>query len=150
MDVAAPPERVFAALTACELVLPKWHWRALFGVRVILGRIFGWDGGLRMHPSEPLVPGNHYCFFRIEHVTAPHELGLSVENKLTLALVSLVVTPAPFPSRPAWVSSRLFSVTCSAFKGGLGRAYWRVIRPFHDAITEDSLAAVRRRAENQH
>jgi len=83
-------------------------------------------------------------------VTAPHELGLSVENKLTLALMSLVVMPVHTPSRPDWVSSRLFSVTCSAFKGGLGRAYWRVIRPFHDAITEDSLAAVRRRAENQH
>ncbi len=65
-----------------------------------------------------------------------------MENELTLALVGLVV-------EPAGTGSRLFNVTCARFKGRLGRAYWRFIRPFHDAITEDSLDAVRQRAEKK-
>ena len=150
VDVAASPDAVFHALDARETLLPKWHWRALMGIRGALGRIFGWDNGLCWgDDGKPLVPGNHYAFFRIEHVmpprtnpAAPGELGLSVENKLTRALLSFVIVPTA-------KGSRLYNVTCAVFKGRLGRAYWRVIRPFHNGLTEDWLAVLRTLAESK-
>ena len=141
VDVAAPPERVFAALEDREAVAPRWHWRALLAVRAAVGRVFGWDEGIQWdRRAGPFVPGNSYAFFRIEHVEQGRELGLSVENKLTRALVSFVIVPTAN-------GCRVFNVTCAVFKGRLGRAYWRVIRPFHDGLTKNWLAAVRRRAE---
>lgn len=146
VEATALPERVFAALSNATHIAPGWHWRALMVLRAGLGKLFGWDTGLKHHGPEPLVPGNHYSFFRIEHVAAPgdgaagpYELGLSVENKLTLALVSFVVVPTGD-------GTRVFNVTCAVFKGRLGRAYWRVIRPFHDAIAEAMLTSIRRQA----
>ena len=142
VDVAAPPERVFAALEDRVAVAPRWHWRALLVFRAALGRVFNWDEGIEWdRRAGPLVPGSSYAFFRIEHVEQGRELGLSVENKLTRALVSFVIVPAAN-------GSRVFNVTCALFKGRLGRAYWHVIHPFHDGITEDWLDAVRRRAES--
>ena len=143
VEVAAPPERVFAALEDRQAVAPRWHWRALLVFRAALGRVFNWDKGIKWdRRAGPLLPGNAYAFFRIEHVTQGRELGLSVENKLTQALVSFVIIPAAN-------GSCVFNATCAVFKGRLGRAYWRVIRPFHDGLTEDWLAAVRRRAESR-
>jgi uncharacterized protein YndB with AHSA1/START domain len=139
VEVAAPPERVFALLDAPELITPRLHWRALLGLRGVLGRLFRWDPGVCWHDRQPLAPGNHYAFFRIEHVEPAKELGLSVENKLTRTLVSFVI-------EARGDGSRVWNVTCAVFKGRTGRLYWRAIRPFHDAITEDWLAAFRRRA----
>ena len=151
LDVAAPPARVFAALSDRANLSPAWYWRVLFAIRGIAGRLFRWDPGLKWHGPEPLVPGNHYAFFLIEHVAAPdsgadqakalpYELGVSVENHLTLALMSYVFARQG-------TGSRLFNVTCALFKGRTGRAYWRLIRPFHNALTEDMLENLRRRAE---
>jgi len=153
-EIAAAPARVFDALADRSSLVPAWRWRALFALRDLLGKLFNWDAGLKWYGPEALIPGNHYAFFRIEHVTAPtdtsaslqppgsFELGLSVENKLTHALMSYVVAPQGS-------GSRLFNVTCARFKGRTGRAYWRVIRPFHDALAEDMLAHFCRRAERR-
>ncbi|MBI3663535.1 MAG: DUF2867 domain-containing protein [Acidobacteria bacterium] len=153
LDILAPPTRVFAALSNLGNLSPAWYWRALYAIRGIAGKLFRWDPGLRWHGPEPLVPGNHYAFFLIEHVAAPgsatnptaefpYELGVSVENHLTLALMSYVVAPHG-------CGTRLYNATCALFKGRTGRAYWRVIRPFHDALIEDMLQNLRRRAERQ-
>jgi len=140
-EVAAAPEKVIAALADSKAVAPRWHWRALLAVRAAVGRVFRWDECIEWNrkTGEP-VPGNAYAFFRIEHVEQGRELGLSVENKLTRALVSFVIVPERS-------GSRLYNVTCAVLKGRLGRAYWRVIRPFHDGLTEDWLTAIRTRAE---
>jgi hypothetical protein len=150
-DVAAPPARVFAALSDHGNLSPAWHWRALFAVRGLAGRLFRWDPGVEWHRPEPLVPGNYYAFFLIEHVAAPgrdahspvappFELGVSVENHLTLVLMSYLIAPNG-------AGSRVYNVTCALFKGRTGRAYWRVIRPFHDALIEDLLKSLCGRAE---
>lgn len=153
LDVAAPPSRVFAALSDRANLSPAWYWRFLFAIRGLAGKLFRWDPRLKCHGPEPLVPGNHYAFFLIEHVAAPDsgadqatalplEFGVSVENHLTLALMSYVIAPQG-------TGSRLFNVTCALFKGRTGRAYWRLIRPFHNALTEDMLENLRRSAERQ-
>jgi hypothetical protein len=151
-DVAAPPQCVFAALADHGNLSPAWYWQVLFAVRGLAGKLFRWDPGVKWHGPEPLVPGNHYAFFRIEHVAAPgqdapspvappYELGVSVENRLTLALMSYLIAPHG-------AGSRVHNVTCALFKGRVGRAYWRVIRPFHDAIIDDMLESLCCRAEH--
>ncbi len=152
LDVAAPPDSVLAALADYRKLSLAWYWLVPFAVRGLAGKLFRWDPGLKVHAPEPLVPGNHYAFFLIEHVTAPgqdgqppaappYELGVSVENHLTLALMSYVIAPRS-------AGSRVYNVTCALFKGRTGRVYWRVIRPFHDALIEDVLESLRRRAEH--
>ena len=150
-DVAAPPARVFAALADHGNLSPAWYWRVLLAVRGLVGKLFRWDPGVKWRGPEPLVPGNHYAFFLIEHVAAPgpdaqppvappYELGVSVENRLTLALMSYWIVPSG-------AGSCVYNVTCALFKGRTGRAYWRVIRPFHDALIEDMLNSLCSRAE---
>ena len=105
-----------------------------------LGRVFGWDRGLswRRNKQEPIKRGNHYAFFLIEHVDEPCEVGMSVGNRLTGALMGWVLEETAG-------GTRVFNVTCANFTGWQGRLYWRVIRPFHDALIEDSLKALARR-----
>jgi len=148
-QISAPPERVWQALESETLIAPRAGWRALLALREAIGKMAGWDKGLQVHAHQPLAPENFYSFFRIEHVAAPAqarggllELGLSVENKLTRAFVSFVVERAGH-------SSHLFNVTAAEFFGITGRMYWRVIRPFHDGITEAMLDEARRRAERR-
>lgn len=150
-EAAAPPETLFAALSDRGNLSPAWYWWALFALRGIAGKLFRWDPGVEWHGPQPLVPGNHYAFFLIEHVVAPcrdgqravappYELGVSVENHLTLALMSYLIAPSG-------AGSRVYNVTCARFKGRTGRAYWRIIRPFHDALVDDMLKRLCRRAE---
>lgn len=151
MEADAPPERVFALLDSPDLVAPGWHWRVAFAARGAAGKLFGWDkglrGGLRWHDRQPLAPGNHYAFFTIEHVAGPGsvhppwEVGMSVENGLTRALMSLIVEQSDG-------GTRVWSVTCALFHGRRGRAYWRVVRPFHNLLIEDSLSLIRARARS--
>src|SRR3972149_3932397 len=98
VEIPASRDRIFAALESPGLIMPRRRWRILIGLRGVIGRLFGWDSGLQMHARQALVPGNHWGFFRIEHITPPQsglnaacELGLSVENKLTRTLLSFVV-----------------------------------------------------------
>jgi hypothetical protein len=152
LEVAAPTDRVFTALADPSNLSPAWYWQVLFAVRGLAGKLFRWDPGVKWHRPEPLVPGNHYTFFLIEHVAAPGreaqspvappcELGVSVENRLTLALMSYLIVPNG-------AGSRVYNVTCALFKGRTGRAYWRLIRPFHDALIEDMLKSLCARAEH--
>jgi hypothetical protein len=41
--------------------------------------------------------------------------------------------------------TKVFNVTLANFAGWQGRNYWRVIRPFHDGLIEDSLKELARR-----
>lgn len=142
-EIAAPAERIFPELAAQDLLAPGRHWKILFAARMAIGKLLGWDAGIRSHGPEALEPGNHYAFFRIEHVDAPRELGMSVENRLTRALMSWVLDAAPG-------GTRVYNVTCANFHGWMGRAYWRAIWRFHDGIIEDSLEALRLRACSPH
>lgn len=137
-EIPAPPARIFSELSAPELLLPRWHWRFLFGVRAAAGKILGWDRAVERHRAEPLEPGMHYAFFLIEHVDPPHEAGMSVENRLTKAQMSWLLEATPG-------GTRVYNVTCANFHGAQGRLYWHVIRPFHDGLIEDSLRALCRR-----
>lgn len=144
-EMDAPAERVYALLESPDLIAPGWHWRVAYGLRGAAGKLFGWDKGLRWHARQPLAPGNHYAFFTIEHVAGPGsvhppwEVGMSVANRLTRALMSLIVEDANG-------GTRVWNVTCAVFHGRLGRAYWRVVRPFHNLLIEDSLSLIRARA----
>jgi Protein of unknown function (DUF2867) len=138
-EVSAPPEIIFVALGDQRLLSPAPHWRFLFAIRAFLGRTFRWDRGLTWRPPEQLVPGNHYAFFRIEHVAAPDarhtgfsELGMSVDDVLTGALLSWVLIPIG-------QNTQVCNITCANFPTRPGKAYWAVIRPFHNALIEDSL-----------
>ena len=139
-EIPASRERIFPELASHDLVLPSAGWRLLFGFRAFLGKLFGWDRGLESHGPAPLEAGRHYAFFRIEHVNRPHEVGMSVRNRLTDAVMSWVLM------ENGAGGSRVYNVTCANFHGLQGRIYWRVIQPFHDGIIEDSLALLARRA----
>jgi len=142
-EIPAPPDRIFRELDARELLIPSWRWRFLFAVRAAIGKLFRWDRGLswHRHKQEPMERGRHYAFFLIEHVDEPCEVGMSVGNRLTGALMAWVL----------WETAggtQVFNVTCANFPTRQGQLYWRAIRPFHDALIEDSLTALSRRVAN--
>jgi uncharacterized protein DUF2867 len=142
-EIPTPRERIFPELSAHDLLIPGGGWRLLFGLRAALGKVFGWDRGMRSHRPQSLEVGGHYVFFRIEHVDAPHEVGMSVANRLTDAVMSWVL------EEDGAGGTRVYNVTCASFHGAQGQLYWRVIRPFHDGIIEDSLAALAKRAKSE-
>lgn len=142
-EIPASCERIFPELAEHDLLVPGAGWRVLFGLRAALGKLFGWDRGMRSHGPEPLEVGRHYVFFRIDHVNPPWEVGMSVKNRLTDAVMSWLV------EANAAGGSRVYNVTCANFHGVQGRLYWRVIRAFHDGIIEDSLAALAKRVQQQ-
>jgi len=142
LEIPAPPERIFPELGAHGLLLPGWYWKALFGLRRAIGKILGWDRGMSSHPPQPLEAGKHYAFFVIEWVDSPHEAGMGVKNELTSALMCWMLEKIPR-------GTKVFNVTLANFAGWRGRSYWRVIRPFHDALIEDSLAELARRVQSR-
>lgn len=150
VEVGAPPQRVFEVIaSAPQHIQPVWYLRALFGVRWAVGKVLRWDAGLSRGSAQGFSVGSDYRFFRIEEIDAPppgtmglHELGLSLENKLTRALLAYVV-------EPHGDGSRFYDVTCATFKGATGRAYWRLIEFFHDRISEDMLRRIRRASERK-
>jgi hypothetical protein len=142
VEIPAPPERIFPELGAQGLLLPAWHWKALVRLRLVIGKLFGWDRGMVSHPPQPLEAGKHYGFFAIEWVDPPHEAGMGVKNRLTSALMCWVLEGIP-------QGTKVFSVTLANFAGWQGRNYWRVIRPFHDGLIEDSLRELARRVASR-
>jgi Protein of unknown function (DUF2867) len=142
MEIPAPPERIFPELGARELLMPSWRWKVLFSVRLAIGKIFRWDRDVVSHPPEPLESGNHYGIFAIEWVDPPHEAGMGVTNQLTSGLLCWLLEETPH-------GTRVFNVTLANFAGWQGRNYWRVIRPFHDGLVEDSLAELARRVASR-
>jgi hypothetical protein len=142
MEISAPLERIFPELGAQGLLLPARHWKLLFGLRLAIGKLCGWDRGMVSHPPQPLEAGKHYGFFAIEWVDPPHEAGMSVRNQLTSALLCWVLDEIP-------EGTKVFNVTLANFAGWQGRNYWRVIRPFHDGLIEDSLKELARRVASR-
>jgi hypothetical protein len=137
-EIPAPAARIFPELGDHELLAPNRFYKLLIAVRAAVGRIFGWDRGMKRHGAEPLEVGRHYAFFQIEHVNAPRELSMSVRNRLTDALMGWVLEESAG-------QTRVFNVTCANFPRWQGRLYWRVICPFHDALIEASLKSLARR-----
>lgn len=140
LEIPAPPATVFPLLSTPDLLSPGAHWRFLFAVRTVAGKLFGWDRELVTHRPQPFTAGNHYLFFLIEHVDAPKEVGMSVKNRLTQALMSWLLESTPG-------GTMVYNITCANFLGRGGRLYWQVIRPFHDGIIEDSLRTLRARVQ---
>src|ERR1700693_3718618 len=66
MEIPATPERIFPELGGQGLLLPARRWKLLLGLRLAIGKLFGWDRGMVSHPSQPLEVGRHYGFFAIE------------------------------------------------------------------------------------
>ncbi len=142
-EIPAPRERIFPEFASHDLLNPGAGWRALFAVRMALGKLFGWDRGMRRHRPEPLEVGRHYAFFRIDYVNAPCEVSMSVKNRLTDAVMSWLV------EADGAGGSRVYNITCANFLGARGRVYWRLIRPFHDGIIEDSLKELAKRVHRK-
>ena len=142
MEIPAPPARIFPELGSRDLLAHGPFWRFLLGFRMGIGKIFGWDRGMAVKGPQALEAGKYFGFFHVICVDAPREVGMTVENQLTRALM-------------AWVLSEnsggttVFNVTCADFKGRRGRAYWGLIRPFHDGLIEDSLRELRRRVKGR-
>ncbi len=132
-EIPASREQIFPELAERDLLVPSRGWRALVRVRLAVGKVFGWDREMQVHGREPFEVGRHCGFFTIEHVDAPREVGMSVQNQLTNALLSWVL------EADGANSSRVYNVTCANFFGLRGRMYWRAIRLFHDGIVEASL-----------
>ena len=142
MEIPATPERIFPELGGHGLLLPARRWKLLFGLRLAIGKLCGWDRGMVSHPPQLLEAGKHYGFFAIEFVDPPHEAGMSVKNRLTSALMCWVLEEIP-------QGTKVFNVTLANFAGWQGRNYWRVIRPFHDGLIEDSLQELARRVASR-
>jgi hypothetical protein len=142
MDIPALPARIFSELGAPGLLLPGRRWKLLFGLRRGIGKLCGWDRGIVSHPPQPLEVGKHYSFFAIEWVDAPREAGMGVRNRLTSALMCWVLEEIP-------QGTKVFNVTLANFVGWQGRNYWRVIRPFHDGLIEDSLQELAQRVASR-
>jgi hypothetical protein len=141
-DIPASAARIFPELAARDLLASGPFWKILMGCRVAIGKVFGWDQGLGDLKPQALEPGKYFGFFHVIHMDAPREAGMTVENRLTRALMSWVL-------RENSDSTTVFNVTCANFKGRQGRLYWRVIRPFHDGLIEDSLCELSRRVEGR-
>jgi hypothetical protein len=137
-EIPAPAARIFPEFGDHELLAPNRFYRLLIAARAVVGRIFGWDRGMKRHDAEPLEVGKHYTFFLIEYVDVPRELSMSVRNHLTDALMGWVLEESAG-------QTRVFNVTCANFPSWQGRLYWRVIGPFHDALIEASLKSLERR-----
>jgi hypothetical protein len=145
-EIPAPAARIYPELGDQELLSPNWFYKLLLAVRAAAGRVFGWDRGMKWHGAEPLEVGKHYAFFLIEHVDVARELSMSVQNRLTSALMGWVLEES---TGGTTCRTTVFNVMCANFTGWRGRLYWRVIRPFHGALIEDSLKSLARRMMRQ-
>ena len=142
MEIPATPERIFPELSGQGLLLPARRWKLLFGLRLAIGKLCGWDRGMVSRPPQPFAVGKHYGFFAIEFVDPPREAGMGVKNHLTSALMCWVLEEIS-------QGTKVFNVTLANFAGWQGRNYWRVIRPFHDGLIEDSLKELARRVASR-
>jgi len=140
MEIPAPAARIFPELASRDLLAPGAFWKSLLGFRFAVGQIFGWDRAIPAHRPQSFQVGQYFAFFCVKHVDAPREVSMEVENRLTRAVMSWLLSKGAG-------GTTVFNVTCANFKGRRGRLYWRVIRPFHDGLIEASLRTLRRRVE---
>jgi hypothetical protein len=90
--------------------------------------------------GQAIVPGQYFAFFHVIYVDAAREVSMTVENRLTRALMAWVL-------KENSNGTTVFNVTSANFKGRQGRLYWQVIRPFHDGLIEGSLRELHRRSQ---
>ena len=140
MEMFAPAARIFPELASSDLLAPGAFWKFLIGFRFAVGKIFGWDRGIPADRPQSFQPGQYFAFFCVKHVDAPREVGMEVENRLTRAVMSWVLSEGAG-------GTTVFNVTYANFKGRRGQLYWRVIRPFLDLLIEASLRTLRSRVE---
>ncbi len=142
IEINATPAEIFSLglQRLSEIRLHPLH-QLLFAVRVMAGKVFGWDRGLVWGRETHWVVGGRVWFFRVEAMVPRREWVLGVENRLTRAISAFLADPL------SDATTMLYNLTRADFKGAVGRAYWRMIRPFHDTITEDLLSKLKRRVE---
>ena len=142
MEIPASAACIFPELAAQDLLAPGLFWKVLLGFRAAVGKILGWDRGIAIDRPQTIECGKYFAFFHVIYVEAPREVGMTVENRLTRALMSWVL-------RENSIGTMVFNVTCANFKGRQGRLYWQVIRPFHDGLIEGSLRELHRRSQGR-
>ena len=138
-EIPAPAAKIFPQLGSRDLLAPGPFWKFLLGFRAVIGRLFGWDPGQGDPKPQAIEPGQYFAFFHVIHVDAPRELGMTVENRLTRALMCWVL-------RENSVGTMVYNFTCANFKGRQGRLYWQIICPFRDGLIEGLLLLLSRRA----
>ncbi len=143
VEIRATPAEIFARglRRLSEIRLHPLH-QLLFAIRLVAGKVFGWDQRLVWNRETNWVVGGQVFFFRVEAILPDREWALEVENRLTRTISAFVADPISDST------TMLYNLTRARFKGALGRAYWRVIRPFHDSITEDLLRKLKRCVED--
>jgi len=144
IDVAAPPEKVFAAIravTADEIFL----FRTLTAIR--RGGRKGQESIINAPPSQPLLDVATRTSFRYLADDPPRELvvGTVIERPdVTIAAMNFRVVPIAGGSRLT-TETRVSSKTAAAARRFA--AYWRVVHPGSDIIRRSWLRAIKRRAE---
>lgn len=142
IEIAAPAERVFAAVlavTAREIKL----FRTLTAIRR-LGRS-GPEGLLNPHPDSPIMEVATRTIFRVVVNDPPREIVVHTTIRPDVrATMNFLVAPISGGSRLT-TETRVFSTTeAGARRFGL---YWRTILPGSDIIRRMWLRAVKIRAE---
>ena len=140
--INATPAEIFSLglQRLSEIRLHPLH-QLLFATRVAAGKVFGWDQGLVWDRETNWTVGGRVFFSRVEAIVPGREWALGVENRLTRTISAFVADPISDST------TMLYNLTRAHFKGRMGRAYWLVIRRFHDTITEDLLGKLKRRVE---
>jgi hypothetical protein len=117
MEILAPPARIFRELAARDLLAPGLFCKSLLGFRAAIRKLLGWDPGLGDPKPQAIELGKYFAFFHVIYVDAPREVGMTVENRLTRALMFWVLGVIS-------AGTTVFNVTCAHFKGRQGRLYW--------------------------
>jgi uncharacterized protein YbjT (DUF2867 family) len=141
LEIAAPPERVFAEV---ERVGGAAGWpaaNALWRIRGLVDRIVGGVGmRLGRRDTERLRLGDALDFWRVEALDRPHLLRLRAEMRIPgRAWLQYEVEPTP-------VGSRLTQTAYFDPSGPAGYAYWYLLLPLHDPIFRVTVRVLARRA----
>lgn len=145
IDVAAPPDKVFAAIrgvTAKEIFL----FRTLTAVRRF-GRK-GAESIINAPETQPLLDVATRTSFRYLADDPPHELvvGTVIERPdVTLAMMNFRVMPNGSGSIVTTETRVHAKTAAAAYRFAI---YWRVIHPGSDIIRRSWLRAIKRRAES--
>jgi Protein of unknown function (DUF2867) len=117
MEIPAPAATIFPHLGSRDLLAPGLFCKSLLGFRAAIRKLLGWDPGLGDPKPQAIELGKYFAFFHVIYVDAPREVGMTVENRLTRALMFWVLGVIS-------AGTTVFNVTCAHFKGRQGRLYW--------------------------
>jgi hypothetical protein len=165
-DVAAPPERAWAAVRRLDLGR-SWLVRGLFALRslpaLLAGRPKRGDGALGTTMDALLASG-----FVLLQEDAPREMVLGLVGRFWAPAGGIVrVTPDEFRAfRQPGMAMAAWNFTIRPTAGGCRVAtetrvrctdararrsfsfYWRIVQPFSGLIRMEALRAIRRAAES--